>query len=240
VQERTRRDAPRGALSFRPEGLLTVSEGEIRVAAPADINVLQGEPEQFEIELPSGYEMTGATGGSIDSTEEKDGVLTVRVTNPAQHSNQFLITLEKSIDASSIEAPFLAFKGTQREIGGDSRRRRRHDRTKRRRKRRLKRMDLKELNPLLRSIARNPMHAAFRYHRQPGDTPKLALAWTRFTDSSVLAGVVERAIATTLVTNEGKSHRNQTHREEPGSARTKQSDRGAAHFSFKPAGRVRI
>ena len=185
--------------------ILTVSEGEIRVAALADINVLQGEPEQFEIELPSGYEMTAATGGSIDSTEEKDGVLTVRVTNPAQHSHQFLITLEKSINTSSIDAPFLAVKGTQRETGeilvegagtieltateNDA----------------LKRMDLKELNPLLRSMARNPMQAAFRYHHQPGDSPKLALQWTRFPDSSVLAAVVERAIATTLVTNEGKS-----------------------------------
>jgi Carboxypeptidase regulatory-like domain len=185
--------------------LFTVSEGEVRVAALADVNVLQGEPDQFEIELPSGYEMTAATGGSIDSTEEKDGVLIVRVTNPAQHSHQFLITLEESINTSSIEAPFLAFKGTQRETGeilvegagtieltaseNDA----------------LKRMDLKEINPLLRSMARNPMQAAFRYHRQPGDSPRLALQWTRFPDSSVLAAVVERAIATTLVTNEGKS-----------------------------------
>jgi hypothetical protein len=185
--------------------LLTVSEGELRVATLADITVLQGEPEQFDVEVPAGYEVSSVTGGSIDSTEEKDGVLAIKVTNPAQHSHQFLITLEKSINTTNTEAPFLAFKGTQRETGeilvegagtieltakeNDA----------------LKRMDVKEVDPLLRSMSKSSMQAAFRYHRQTGETPKLALEWTRFPDSSVLAAVVERAVVTTLVTIEGKS-----------------------------------
>ena len=185
--------------------LLTVSEGELRVAALADISVLQGQPQQFEIELPSGYELTGTTGASVDSAEEKDGVLLVNVTNPALHSHQFLISLEKSISVSKIDAPFVSLRGAQRETGeilvegagtleltasesGG-----------------LKRMDLKETNPYLRSMSRFPMQAAFRYHRQPTETPKLALEWTLFPDSSVLAAVVERAVVTTLVTTEGKS-----------------------------------
>jgi hypothetical protein len=69
----------------------------------------------------------------------------------------------------------------------------------------LKRIDLKETNAFLRSMARNSMQAAFRYHRQPNETPTLALEWTRFPDSSVLAAVVDRAVVTTLVTTEGKS-----------------------------------
>src|SRR5207249_6276233 len=58
---------------------------------------------------------------------------------------------------------------------------------------------------LLRSLGRFPLQAAFRYHKQPNERPTLALVWTRFPDSSVIAAVVERAIATTLVTNEGRS-----------------------------------
>src|SRR5207249_1683221 len=69
----------------------------------------------------------------------------------------------------------------------------------------LKRIDFKEINPYVRSLARFPLQAAFRYHKQPNEQPSLALAWTRFPDSSVLAAVVERAIVTTLVTNEGRS-----------------------------------
>jgi hypothetical protein len=42
-------------------------------------------------------------------------------------------------------------------------------------------------------------------YRQPNETPALALEWTRFPDSSVLAAIAERATVTTLVTSEGKS-----------------------------------
>ena len=187
------------------KNLLTVSEGELHVAALAEVTVLQGEPAQFEIELPAGYEFTGAVGGSIDSTDEKENVLTVKVLNPAQRNHQFLISLEKSINDTRAEAPFLAFRGAQRETGeilvegtgtieltateGGG----------------LKRIDLKEANAYLRSMARNSMQAAFRYHRQASEIPKLALEWTRFPDSSVLAAVVDRAVVTTLVTTEGKS-----------------------------------
>src|SRR5438034_3996444 len=66
-------------------------------------------------------------------------------------------------------------------------------------------MDFKEMNPYLRSLARFPMQAAFRYHRQPNEKLALALEWTRFPDSSVLAAVAERAVVTTLVTTEGRS-----------------------------------
>jgi hypothetical protein len=185
--------------------LVSVSEADIRIAALADITVVQGEPSQFQIEVPAGYEVTGATGASVESSEVESGVLTLKVTGPTQRSYQFLISMEKSITATKADAPFLSFKDAQRETGevlvegagtmeltaaesGG-----------------LKRMDFKEMNPYLRSLARFPMQAAFRYHKQPNKKPALVLEWTRFPDSSVLAAVVERAVVTTLVTTEGRS-----------------------------------
>ncbi|MGB4786460.1 MAG: hypothetical protein WAQ77_17235 [Candidatus Acidiferrum sp.] len=185
--------------------LVSVSEAEIRIAALADISVVQGEPAQFEIEIPAGYEVTGTTGASIESSEVESGVLVLKVSAPAQRSHQFLISMEKSISATNVDAPFLSFKNAQRETGevlvdgagtieltakeaGG-----------------LKRMDFKETNPYLRSLSRFPMQAAFRYHKQPNEKPRLALEWTRFPDSSVLSAVVERAVVTTLVTTEGRS-----------------------------------
>ncbi len=185
--------------------LVSVSEAEIRIAALADISIVQGEPAQFEIEIPAGYEVTGTTGASIESSEVESGVLVLKVSAPAQRSHQFLISMEKSITATKVDAPFLSFKNAQRETGevlvdgagtieltakeaGG-----------------LKRMDFKETNPYLRSLSRFPMQAAFRYHKQPKEKPALALEWTRFPDSSVLSAVVERAVVTTLVTTEGRS-----------------------------------
>ena len=185
--------------------LISVTEAEIRVAVLADITVVQGEPNQFHIDLPEGYEVTGATGATLDSTETNNGVLTLKVNAPSQRSHQFLISMERSISDAKADAPFLTFRKAQRETGevliegagtmeltateGGG----------------LKRMDVKEANPYLRSLAHFPAQAAFRYHKQASDTPSLALSWVRFPDGSVLAAVAESAQVTTLVTTEGKS-----------------------------------
>jgi len=187
------------------KSLVTVSEADLRIAVLADVTVVQGEPSQFESEIPAGYELTGVTGASVDSSEIQGNIVTIRVTGPAQRSHEFLLSLEKPITETKTNAPFLSFKGAQRETGevlvegagsielsateGGG----------------LKRMDFKETNLYLRSLAHFPMQAAFRYHLQPNESPTLALEWTRFPDSSVLAAVAERAEVTTLVTSDGRS-----------------------------------
>ena len=185
--------------------LVSVSDAEMRVAVLADVNVLQGEPAQFQLEIPTGYQITGVTGATLDSSETQPGGLILKVNAPAQRTHQFLISMERAIDGLEADAPFLSFKSAQRETGevlvegagtmeitakeGGG----------------LKRMDVKEANPYLRSLAHYPPQAAFRYHRQPSETPTLALEWLRFPDGSVLAAVAESAVVTTLVTSEGKS-----------------------------------
>jgi hypothetical protein len=187
------------------KSLISMSEAEMRVAVLADITVVQGEPAQFHIDLPEGYEVTGVTGATLDSSETNKGVLTLRVNAPGQRSHQFLISMERSITGAKADVPFLSFKNAQRETGevliegagtmeltateGGG----------------LKRMDVKEANPYLRSLAHFPPQAAFRYHRQAAEAPTLALSWVRFPDGSVLAAEAESAQVTTLVTTEGKS-----------------------------------
>jgi len=183
--------------------LISVSESELRIAALADVNVVQGEPSEFEIAIPEDYEVTGVTGASLESTETHGNQLTLKVTGSQHH--QFLISLERSITDTKTTAPFLSFKKAQRETGevlvegagtmeltateGGG----------------LKRMDVKETSIYLRALAHSSPQAAFRFHRQPNDQPTLTLAWTRFPDSSVLAAVAESAAVTTLVTSEGKT-----------------------------------
>jgi hypothetical protein len=185
--------------------LISVSETEMRVAVLADVTVVQGEPSQFHVELPAGYEVTGVTGATLDSTETNNGVLTLKVNAPGQRNHQFLISMERSINDAKADAPFISFTKAQRETGevlvegagtmeltaveGGG----------------LKRMDVKEANPYLRSLSHFPAQAAFRYHKQASETPTLALSWIRFPDGSVLAAVAETAQVTTLVTSEGKS-----------------------------------
>src|SRR6266481_629162 len=185
--------------------LVSIGESEMRVAALADITVVQGEPAQFVVQIPSGYEITGATGAAVESSEIQSGALVLKLGSGTPRSYQFLISMERSLSASKVDTPFLSFKDAQRETGeiliegsgameltakeGGG----------------LRRMDLKEVSPYLRSLSRFPLQAAFRFHRQPGEVPALALEWTRFPDSAVLAAVAERATVTTLVTSEGRS-----------------------------------
>jgi Carboxypeptidase regulatory-like domain len=198
--------------------LVSISEAEMRIAVLADITMVTGDANLFEVQIPDGFEVTGVTGPNLDSAETQAKVVTPSVTteggqryislhvlNPGLRSHQFLISMERSIQGTQTEAPFISFKGAQRETGevlvegagtmeitateGGG----------------LKRMDVKEANPYLRVLAHFPPQAAFRYHRQPSETPALALNWVRFPDGSVLAAVAESADVTTMVTSEGKS-----------------------------------
>jgi hypothetical protein len=185
--------------------LVSIGEADMRLAALATITVIQGENSRFEVEIPSGFEVTGVTGASLESEEMQPGRLILKTNGTEKRSHQFLISLEKPIPTARADIPFLGFKGAQRETGeilvegeGTMELTATEGGT-------LKRMDLKEVNAYLRSLARNPLHAAFRYHRQPGEPPSLALAWNRFPDSSVLAAAAELAEVTTLVTSEGRS-----------------------------------
>jgi Carboxypeptidase regulatory-like domain len=185
--------------------LVTVNDEELRIAALADITIVQGDPTQFVVDVPAGYEITGASGATVDSSEVENGKLIVRLNSSAPRNHEFLISMQRPLSGTKADAPILGFVDTQRETGevlvegtgameltaaeGGG----------------LKRMDLKEVNPYLRSLARFPLQAAFRYHRQPTEIPTLAMEWTRFPDSTVLAAVAEHAVVTTLVTVEGRT-----------------------------------
>lgn len=185
--------------------LVSVNEAEIRAAVLADVTVIQGEPAEFAIQIPAGYEITGTSGSTVESSEVRDHTLVVRLSEGNSRNQQFFVSMESPLNVTKAEAPLVSFKDSQRETGqvlvegtgameltatesGG-----------------LKRLDVKEVNANLRSLARFPLQAAFRYHRQPAETPKLMLDWVRFPDSSVLAAAAERAVVTTLVTSEGRS-----------------------------------
>jgi hypothetical protein len=185
--------------------LVSVSEARIGLAALVDITVVQGEPQRFELAIPAGYEVTGASGSSLESSDVQSGVLILTTATPALRSHQFLVSMERTVDNPKAEVPFLSFKGAQRETGEVLVESQGTMELAAAETGGLKRMDLKESNPSLRSLAQNTLQAAFRYHRQPAEPLGLALNWVRFPDSNVLAAVAERAVVTTLVTSEGRS-----------------------------------
>src|SRR5882724_1496914 len=187
------------------KSLISVTESDLQVAALIDLNVLQGEADQFSVPVPEGFEVTAVNGSSLESSEVQNGVLLLKIAGHGTAAQQFLISLERPLNDASAIAPVLAFKDAQRETGEILVEGQGTLELTAKESGGLKRLDIMEVNPYLRALSRYSLQAAFRYHRQPKESPGLALAWTRFPDSSVLAAIAERATVTTLVTSEGKS-----------------------------------
>jgi len=187
------------------KSLVSVTESDLQIAALVDLNVVQGEADQFSVAIPDGFEVTAVNGPTLESSEVENGVLKLKVARRGLGAQEFLISLERPISDSSAVAPILAFKDAQRETGEVLIEGQGTLELTAKESGGLKRLDIKEVNPYLRALSRYSLQAAFRYHRQPSDSPTLVLAWTRFPDSSVLAAIAERATVTTLVTTEGRS-----------------------------------
>lgn len=185
--------------------VVSVGDSQLRLTALCDVNVIQGEPAEFKLAIPAGFELTDASGSSLEASELANGVLTLQVHDPAKRNHQFLIAIERPNRETKAEPPMFAFEGAQRETGellveavgamelvatesGG-----------------LRRMDVREANAITRSLSHFPLQAAFRYNRRASDAPKLQLEWRQFSDADVLSAVAERATITTLMTVEGRS-----------------------------------
>ena len=185
--------------------LVSVSESDLQIAALANLTVIQGDADQFSVAIPEGFEVTSVNGSSLESSEILNGALLLHVAGRGHSLHEFLISMERPLSDAKAAAPLIAFKNAQRETGEVLVEGQGTIELSAHESGGLKRLDIKEINPYLRALSRYSLEAAFRYHRQPNESPTLALDWTRFPDASVLAAVAERAVVTTLVTSEGKS-----------------------------------
>ena len=187
--------------------LVTIGDADLRLLSLVDITVVQGEPTEFEVRIPTGYEIAGVTGSSLDRSEQQGQRLVLVVSAPSRRRHQFLINLERPSTGGSfkLETGFPTVPAAQRETGelaieglgtleisavdppG------------------LRRMDVREVDQALTSVARQSLLSAYRYQRPATGVPVLALDVTRFPDAAVLSAIAERAVATTLVTSEGRA-----------------------------------
>jgi hypothetical protein len=189
--------------------LVTVGEAEIGMAVLVDVNVVQGGPERFALRVPAGFEIAGVSGSTLDKTEQGpgQGVVTLVVRDPARDRHQFLLTLERSSAGGSFqeEVPFPSLDGAQRETGEAAFESVGTMELLATEQDDVRRMDVREASAALKGLARQPLLAAFRYHRKAGELPRVALDVKRFPDAAVLAAVAERAVVTTLVSAEGRT-----------------------------------
>ncbi|HEV2984630.1 MAG TPA: carboxypeptidase-like regulatory domain-containing protein [Vicinamibacterales bacterium] len=198
--------------------LVTIGDSDVRMVALVDVTVVQGEPRAIEVRLPPGYEVTGISGSSLESSDQRDGGVMLTVGDPAARRHQFLVSLERPHEGGSftLDTGFPSLPDAQRErgeiaiegvgtlelsangrgpgaSGAETSTGSMH------------RIDVRELNAALQSLARLPILSAFRYQRSATAPTGLTMDVKRFADAGVLAAVADRAVATTLVTTEGRA-----------------------------------
>jgi hypothetical protein len=187
--------------------LVTIGDSDVRMVALVDVAVVQGEPRTIDVRLPAGYEVLGISGSSIETSEPRPGGVLLTIGDVAARRHQFLLSLERQHSEGSfgLETECVSLPDSQRERGEmaiegvgtlelvATERAGMH------------RIDVRELHRSLHSLARLPILSAFRYQRSATVTPGLALSVERFPDAGVLAAVADHAVATTLVTTEGRA-----------------------------------
>ena len=185
--------------------VVSVGDSQLRLTALCDLTVIQGEADEFKLPLPPGFQLTAASGSSLESHDMSGNTLILRVHDPTRRNHQFLIAIERSNRETKVDAPLLAFTDAQRETGevlvegiGAMELRAIESGG-------LRRMDVREAGAITRSLSNFPLQAAFRYNRRATDAPKLQLDWRQFLDADVLSAVAERATVTTLTNVEGRS-----------------------------------
>src|SRR6185295_15261310 len=185
--------------------VVSVDDSELRLTALCDVTVIQGEAAEFKVPVPAGYELTTASGSSVESNDVTGGILTIRVHDPARRTHQFLIAFERANRETNVEAPILEFPGAQRETGELLVEGAGAMELKAKESGGLRRIDVREANAITRSLSHFPLQAAFRYNRKANEAPKLQLEWQQFQDADVLSAVAERATVTTLANVEGRT-----------------------------------
>jgi len=187
--------------------LVTLGDSDARMVALIDLTVVQGEARTVEARLPPGYDVTGISGSSLESSERRDGVVVLTVGDPTARRHQFLISLERQHEGGSftLDTGLVSIPDAQRERGEIAVEGVGTLELTATERAGLHRMDVRELNPSLQSLARLPILAAFNYQRGATASAGLTLGVKRFADSGVLAAIADRAIATTLVTTEGRA-----------------------------------
>ncbi|HEY7501812.1 MAG TPA: carboxypeptidase-like regulatory domain-containing protein [Vicinamibacterales bacterium] len=200
--------APRDArLLSDVKSLVTIGDADLRLVSLVDVTIVQGEPTEIEVRIPAGYELAGVTGGSLDRHEQQGDrvVLTVSAA-AARRRHQFLLSLERPSAGGSfkLETAFPTVPAAQRETGEIAIEGVGTLEIQSPENPALRRMDVREVDQALTSVARQSLLSAYRYQRSAAGVPSLALDVTRFPDAAVLAAIAERAVATTLVTTEGR------------------------------------
>lgn len=187
--------------------LVTAAEADVRLSTLVDLTIVQGEPDEVDVALPAGFELVASSGATLETSRPIAGGVRLVLREPARRRHQLLLNLERPSSDGSFRADLTlpTLRGAQRETGEVALEGVGTLELSAQEAGSLRRIDVSETGAPLRALAREPVLAAFRYHRRPDETPSLSVEVKRFPNAAVLAALAERASVTTLVTTQGRT-----------------------------------
>lgn len=187
--------------------LVTLDESELRLSALLDLTVVQGQREQFEVALPKGWVLTGASGPTLESFSLPDTRVVMSVRDAVKRTHQILLTCERPLSGVTfpLDLGLMRVTGAQRETGEVAIEAAGTLDLIAEEKDALKRIDAREVHPALRAMVRDAVLAAFRYQARADQAVAIPIDVKRFPETTTLAAIVDRAEATSLVTTEGRA-----------------------------------
>ncbi len=119
--------------------LVTLGDSDVRMVALIDVTVVQGEPRTLEVRLPAGYEVTGISGSSLETSEPARRSAHPdrgRIQRRAVISSWSASSGRTTADRSALDTGFVSAARRAARTRRGRRRRRRHARADGRRARR--------------------------------------------------------------------------------------------------------
>lgn len=183
--------------------LVSVTEAGLAMTVLADVTLLQGELTRFELEIPDGFELGSATGATLSASSSSGN--RVLLDTSAERSHQFLITLACAHHGDKADLTLPGLAGAQRETGELLIEGQGALELAAKERGGLRRMDLREVNRQLHSLSGASLQSAFRYQKRAGEPAGVSMEWVRFPTAPIVPALVSRAVATTMVTREGRA-----------------------------------
>lgn len=188
--------------------VVTLTDTDIRVSALITLDVSRGRLPQCTLTLPAGYRVAGVHGATVERVEPTPEGLRVTLLTPEAPRHVLLADLERPWPggATAVEAVTIGVVEAQRERGDLAVESSGTTVVSESTAVRADRVDVQEMGPAVRVLARWPLLAAYRYQRPVGaEGPRVALGIARFADAEVASAIVSAASATTLLTLDGRA-----------------------------------
>jgi hypothetical protein len=184
--------------------LVSLGEDSTAIGAEVNVDILQGAAQEEKLQLGENISINQVSGATVADWEIKNGELTVKFLEAADHNLRFVVSCETRLPRDGqITIPMFAVENNLRESGGVAVEVLGAGEIKEAKVQGLEEADASDLGPMVAS-RQSPSLAAYRFRNIDTGPRALSVDVARYTQQAVLMANVEEARYRALFSNDGK------------------------------------